>query len=223
MLRARRHRPRARDRPRVRARDRSIRRGFVPRIRIRTPDARANAKSTRATRARIPHTHTHHRRATSRSRPNDSRLATRASTSPVPIARVHHVGTRLVSPHHTHRSRVDFSTTTTLVHHRSITHTTHTRPASACTHEDTSTDHDSSSVIHTSTRTRSPPWKIQKSIRGRAVDPPRRARARSSSTASSSRVVRARGWVKKRKRDARKCMNRMNANARTRDGTRARQ
>ena len=166
------------------------------------PPTRARTRNPLARRARESHTHTHHRRATSRSRPNDSRLATRASTSPVPIARVHHVGTRLVSPHHTHRSRVDFSTTTTLVHHRSITHTTHTRPASARTHEDTSTDHDSSSVIHTSTRTRSPPWKIQKSIRGRAVDPPRRARARSSSTASSSRVVRARGWVKKRKRDA---------------------
>ena len=60
--------PRARSPP-PRARDRSIRRGFVARIRIRTPDARANATSTRATRGRIPHTHTHththHRRATS--------------------------------------------------------------------------------------------------------------------------------------------------------------
>ena len=97
MLRARRHRPRARDRPRVRARDRSIRRGFVPRIRIRTPDARANAKSTRATRAGIPHTHT----PPTRHLPFASeRLATRDARVDVsrPIARVHHVGTRLPAP-----------------------------------------------------------------------------------------------------------------------------
>ena len=102
MLRARRHRPRARDRPRVRARDRSIRRGFVPRIRIRTPDARANAKSTRATRARIPHTHTHTTDAPPPVRvrtTRDSRRARRRLPSP---SRASTTSARVSSPRITH-------------------------------------------------------------------------------------------------------------------------
>ena len=89
MMRARRHRPRARDRPRrAPAIDRYGADSFLESE--SEPATRARTRSPLARRARESHTHTHthHRRATSRSRPNDSRRATRASTSHVPSPRV---------------------------------------------------------------------------------------------------------------------------------------
>ena len=202
MMRARRHRPRARDRPRrAPAIDRYDADSFLESE--SEPPTRARTRTRRPLRARESHTHTHHRRATSRSRPNDSRLATRASTSPAPVpiarARVTTASARVASP------RIHTSVSSRLLYD----HNPRTPPSDypyhpytttpACTHEDTSTDHDSSSVIHTPTLPRGPSFSTVENPKihpSSAFDPRPRALARSSSTASSSRVSRARGWGK---------------------------
>ena len=232
MMRARRHRPRARDRPRR-----------APAIDRYDADSLLESESEPPTRARTrrplarradesPHTHTHtHTHTTDarppRSRPNDPRLATRASTSPVPSRVTHPPRHSSRLPASTHGSRVDFSTTTALIFHPPITHITQTRPPPRGPTRDTSTDHDSSSVIHTATPSRAPSFstvenpKNPSDVRVRSTTA--RARAFIVHRVFVSRVSRARVG-KKAKRDASEMACRECARARTRDrAARARQ
>ena len=205
MMRARRHRPRARDRPRrAPAIDRYDADSLLEsesepptRARTRRPLARRADESHTHT-----HTHTHHRRATSpfaseRPATRDARVDVSRPIARHPPAsalvaspRIHTpVSSRFLYDHGTHIPPADYP------YHPD---TPPPRVAPRGTHPPITTPRASSTRPPPRALPRSPPWKIHTIHPTSAFDPPPRALARSSSTASSSRVSRARGWGKKR-------------------------